>query len=116
MPRLDMFHLAIKTGERRGPETAEYAINGFPLDFDECEGSTESGGMLHVKGNPQSFPHALVLQGPKEGEGTWDIESVEASYTCAGEEPYTIHLGAISLDDESDLNIWYERPAPTFDV
>jgi hypothetical protein len=114
MPRLNTFTLEIKTGENAGPERPQYSINSFPLDFDESEGSVAPGAVLKVTGTPQSFPHTLLLMGPSEG--CWDIESVHATYDCADEDPYTIHLGAVSLDDNSDLNIWYERPVTAFDV
>ena len=114
MPRLESFSLEILTGPKGGPERPTYAINGFPLDFEEHDGATEAGHSLRVAANPCSFPHSLVLKGPEAG--AWDIESVLATYTCSGEEAYTIQLGAVTLDDASDLDIWYERPAPTFDV
>ena len=31
-------------------------------------------------------------------------------------EPYTIRMGAVTLDDESNLNFWNEPPLPVFDV
>jgi hypothetical protein len=114
MPRLETFSLEIRTGENRGPDRPKYGINGFPLEFDKYEGGTGSGETLRVMGSPQSFPHALTLGGPEEGQ--WDIESIKATYHCAGQEPYSVQLGAVTLDDETDLNIWYERPAPVFDV
>lgn len=116
MPKLDTFTLEIKTGQRPGPENPTFNINGFPLEFDEREGGTGSGETLIATGHPYSFPHALALVGPEDGGEPWDIESVEATYTCAGMEPYTVYMGAISLDDDSSLNVWHEPPAPTFDV
>ncbi len=116
MPRLDTFTLEIKTGKRPGPEKAGFSINGFSLAFDDVEGGTGSGETLNVMGSPQSFPHSLALTGPSEGREPWDIESVTATYRCGGTEPYTVHLGAVTLDDESDLDIWHEPPLPTFDV
>jgi len=116
VPRLDTFTLEIKTGERSGPEKPNFNINGFPLEFDDLEGGTGSGETLNAMGSPQSFPHALALIGPADGQEPWDIESVKATYHCGGAEPYTIHLGAVTLDDESNLNIWHEPPLPTFDV
>jgi hypothetical protein len=38
------------------------------------------------------------------------------TYYPYGEEPYTLRLGPVALDHQSDLNIWQERPLPTFDV
>lgn len=116
MPKLESFQVEIKTGDRRGPETPRFNINGFPLDFDTTEGSTDSGETLKAVGSPGSFPHALTLAGPDEGEQPWDIESIRITYDCMGQEPYSVRLGAVTLDDESDLNIWHDRPAPVFDV
>ncbi len=116
MPKLDTFTLEIKTGERPGPEKPMFSINGFPLEFADAKGGAGSGETLKVTGNPMSFPHGLALTGPDEGQAPWDVESITATYYCANMEPYTVHLGAVSLDDESNLNIWHEPPAPTFDV
>jgi hypothetical protein len=114
MPRLESFTLKIKTGDR-GPEALpRYEINGFPVDFDEASGGIAPGDTLEVTGNPQSFPHTLVLTGP--GQGVWDIEGIEALYRCGDEEPYAVRLGAASLDDHSDLDIWYTKPDPVIDV
>ena len=114
MARLDVVTLEIKTGERCGPEKLMYNINGFPMEFDETEGGTGPGETCRAVGNPRSFPHSLTLAGPETGH--WDVESVTAIYECMGEDPYTIRMGAVTLDDESDLNIWHERPVQTFDV
>jgi hypothetical protein len=116
MPKLNSFQLQIKTGKRPGPSQPKYNINGFPLDFDVCDGGTGSGETLNATGSPQSFPHSLTLGGPEQGSPPWDIDSIVATYHCANDNPYTIRLGAVTLDDQSDLNIWHERPAPTFDV
>jgi hypothetical protein len=114
MPRLETFYLKLKTGERGLPGPPQYVINGFPLDFDEVSGSTEPGGVLEATAHPQSFPHSLVLRGPKQG--VWDIEGLEITYHVAGREPYSVKLGGVELDEESDLNLWYEPPARVFDV
>lgn len=116
MPKLDNFTLEIKTGEHAGPAVPTFAINGFPLEFDTLDGSAESGGTLTVTGAPSSFPHSLVLVGPQNGEATWDIESITATYECAQLDPYTVRMGAIVLNDDSNLNIWHEPPLPVFDV
>ena len=114
MPRLDSFKLEIKTGERGGPDRPRYSINRFPLDFDETEGSTKPGETLTVTGHPQSFPHTLLLIGPEDG--AWDISGVTATYYCSGQDPYTVRMGSVTLEDDADLNIWHEKPLPTFDV
>lgn len=116
MPRLDTFTLEITTGKRPGPEKLGFNINGFPLDFDDVEGGTGRGETLNATGSPQSFPHGLALVGPTQGCEPWDIESVTVTYNCGGMDAYTVHLGAVTLDDESNLDIWHEPPLPTFDV
>jgi len=70
--------------------------------------------MLEATGHPQSFPHSLTLKGAEEG--TWEIESLEMTYDIDSAKPYTLHFGAVTLDERSDLNLWHERPAPVFDV
>lgn len=114
MPRLETFTLKIKTGQSGRDDVPKYSINGFPLEFDEIQGSAEAGELLELTGHPESFPHTLTLAGPEEG--TWEIERIEAEYHCTDESPYKITLGAVTLDDHSDLNVWQERPAEVFDV
>lgn len=114
MPRLETFDLEITTGAQGVADTPQYSINGFALAFDETAGSAGAGQTLHVKAAPQSYPHSLLLIGPEEG--TWEIAGIRATYHCAGEEPYVVRLGPVSLDDHSDLNIWHERPPRTIDV
>lgn len=116
MPKLSQFKLEVKTGNNPGPETPRFSINGFPLDFEECEGSTEAGGTFTAVGSPNSYPHSLVLVGPEAGAPDWDIESVKASYDCDDIAPYEVRMGAATLDDNANLNIWHEPPLPTFDV
>lgn len=116
MPKLEQFTVEIKTGARRGPDKPLFNINGFPLEFEDVSGGTASGETLKATGSVFSFPHALAIIGPSEGNEPWDIESVRATYQCASMEPYTVNMGAVTLDDESNLNIWHEPPPPTFDV
>lgn len=114
MPRLETFTLEITNGENGAPARPMYSINGFPIEFESYVGSSEKGETFKLTGSPQSFPHSLTLSGPDEG--TWDIESIEAIYYSQNEEPYTVRMGAVSLDEETCLNIWHERPLPVFDV
>ena len=116
MPKLDTFTVKIQTGEQGRSETPRYSINGFKLDFEQHTGNTEAQGEFVATGEPLSFPHTLLLLGPEEGETPWAINGLEVTYHCAGEEPYTVHLGAVTLEDDSDLNIWHERPPEVFDV
>lgn len=114
MPRLQTFHLKIKTGDQ-GPRTVpRYSINGFNIDFDEVAGGTGPGEVLEATGHPASFPHTLILSGPSEG--AWEIKEIEAKYEVDGGEPYTIRMGPLTLDQKSDLNIWHPRPPKVLDV
>lgn len=114
MPRLESFRLKIKTGEKSFDGPLKYSINGFPLDFEEVQGGTGAGETAEVMGEPQSFPHTLQLIGPESGE--WEIETIEATYHCQAEPPYSVHFGKVVLDDSSDLNIWHPRPPKVVDV
>lgn len=114
MPRLEQFRLTIRNGAHGGPAHPQYEINGFMVDFDEVEGGARPGETLQALGRPLSLPHTLVLAGPESGE--WDIESIDAVYECAGMSPYTVRMGAVTLDENTSLNIWHEPPLPTFDV
>lgn len=114
MPRLDTFQLSLITGETGPGCVPKYSINGFPLEFDEQTGGTNPGETLEVVAHPQSFPHTLILSGPESGN--WEIAGAEITYQCDGEDPYTVKLGAVTLDDHADLNLWYARPPKVFDV
>ena len=65
-------------------------------------------------GGPGSFPHTLLIRGPESG--AWDIEEARVTYYPNGGPPYTVRLATVTLDDDADLNIWYERPQKAFDV
>lgn len=114
MPRLKTFKLRIHTGQRGLDKPPQYTINGFPLPFDEINGEPRAGSVIEAVGHPESYPHTLTLNGPTNG--AWDIEGIEAEYDCDGEEPYRVRLGAVTLDDRSDLNLWYKRTDEVFDV
>lgn len=106
--------LTVKTGARGLEKPPEYAVNGFEVEFDELHGDTAPGGTLSVVGYPESHPHTLVLCGP--AEGAWDIETAEVTYHYEDETPYTVRLGAVSLDAESNLNLLHNRPLPVVQV
>jgi hypothetical protein len=114
MPRLDTFDITIVTGERGRTTRPTWVINSFEVEFDDAEGGTGSGETFKATGNPGSFPHSLVLRGPESGP--WDIANATVTYYPTGEDPYTIRLGAVTVDDDADLNIWYDRLLPSFDV
>ena len=114
MARLQSFDLTIQTGDQGLDGPPKYSINGFQLDFDESQGGCGPGETFHGVGNPDSFPHTLLLHGPKEG--VWRIEGVTVTYRLLGEEPYTLRFGPVELDGSSDLNLKHERALPTIDV
>lgn len=114
MPKLNTFEITIKTGERGRSDTPVFLINTFPCDFLHTEGSLESGGTFKATGEPNSFAHSLILQGPESGE--WDVEEAAVTYHPAGEEPYTIRFGAVTVDENADMNIFEPRPLKTIDV
>jgi len=114
MPKVDSFQIKIKTGQNGRATPPVFKINGFELPFEDSEGGLGSGETFTGKGSPQSMAHSLHLVGP--GEGEWDTEETTITYQCSGEEPYTVRLGSVTLDSDSDMNIWHERPLPVFDV
>ena len=116
MPRLEKFTLKIQTGGQGVDAEFKYKINGFPLAFDTQEGGTGPGEQLEAVGEVQSFPHSLTLDGPRQGSGTWEIDGMEITYEIYGQEPYTLRFGGVTLDEQSDLNLWYERPPVVIDV
>ncbi len=113
MPILQSVTLRIRTGARGIDRVPLYAINSHEIPFDEIKGGCQSGETLDVSGSPRSFPHSLVLLGPDEG--AWDIEEIDVTLHTDG-EPYTVRLGAITLDGETKLNLWYECPPVLLDV
>ncbi|NUN98085.1 MAG: helicase [Candidatus Omnitrophica bacterium] len=114
MPKLQIFRIRIATGEQGRTDIPEFKINGFKIPFDNPRGGVGPGETFEAEGAPQSFAHSLHLCGPTEG--TWEIRETTLTYNLMGEPPYTIRLGRVVLDSESDLNIWHERQPVVFDV
>ncbi len=114
MGRLEHFVLRIATGDRGAGDVQHFLINGFDLDFERVEGGARPGEMLEAEGWPESFPHSLLLPGPESG--AWDIARLEITYHFDGESPYTVRLGAVTLEDDADLNLLYPRPAEVIGV
>lgn len=121
MPRLDMLQLKIKMGARGLGRNPRYEINGFDLEFDEIKGGSGPHETLELTGKPRKFPRSMALTGPDEGY--WDIEEIIASYhvttadfDASSSGPYTLRLGAVTLDAETKLNLWYERQPPLLEV
>ena len=114
MPKLNTFDVVVKTGSNGLDRAPRWCINGFVMDFEQAEGAASPGTTFKGSASPGSFPHTLLLRGPDAGK--WEIESAQVTYYPNGEPPYTVRLGAVTLDDDADLNIWHDRPAPVFDV
>ena len=114
MPRLQNFEVKIETGDQAMAAAPSFVINGFTLPFDSVEGGVGTGETFVATGRPDSFPHSLHLTGPDESP--WDIASLSITYFPYGEEPYSLRFAPLTLDSESDLDIWQTRPEPVFDV
>lgn len=114
MPRLETFDIEIRTGDRGRGDAPGFFINGFPCDFEKAEGGCSTGQVFKATGAPMSFAHTLRLAGPKSGE--WDVKETRITFHPSGEESWSVRFGAVTLDAKSDMNIWQDRPAPTFDV
>lgn len=115
MPRLNAFKIKIETGERGRAEPPKFKINGHAMVLEKQGGDGVGPGQTFEGGfAPRSFAHSLVLEGPPSG--AWDIRRVEMTYDCDGDEPYRAVFAPVTLDETTDLNIWQEKPLPTFDV
>lgn len=114
MPKLNTFDVVIRTGARGPGAAPKWSINGFVVDFEQSKGGTGPGETFEGTANPGSFPHTLLIRGPELG--AWDIEEARITYFTQGDQPYAVRLGAVTLDADADLNIWYERPQKVFDV
>lgn len=118
MPRLESMNVAIRTGKIGMASPVLVSFNGFIVPLEEPEGGTAPDELYQGALSPNSVPHVLTLLGPERGE--WEIAEVVVEYTPEGEVPYTVTFGSaerpIRLDETNQLQIWAERPLPTFDV
>ena len=114
MPRINRIEITINTGQSgwEGPVCLEF--NGHQLPIDLREGSAEAGGHLVGECQPNSFAHSVHLVGPQAGK--WDIDELSVTYDVTAGDEYSVRFGAITLDETQSLDIWQERPLPTFDV
>lgn len=104
MNRLESFMVKVKTGARGRETVPRVRINDREYELENLEGSTSSGEVLKGSYNPFVNVQQFVLQGPEEG--VWDIEDTEITYSVRGREPYTVHLGPVSLGAHADMNMW----------
>ncbi len=114
MPRVNSFKVNITTGENGTGDPVLFNFNSHKMPFNNVEGSGESGSTFVGDFEVQSFCHSLTLVGPESG--TWDIETVTVEFLCDGEEPYSVHYGAVTLDATTEVNLWRGPPAKSFHV
>lgn len=114
MPRIETFTVAIKTGSLGTLESPRFCFNGFDCEFDDPTGGTGAGQRFDGRFAPRSVPHQLYLSGPTEG--TWEIAGIEIHYELSDGDQYDLRFGAVTLDGTNAVNLWRQRPQPTFDV
>lgn len=114
MPRVLTFKVKIETGKQGLNEKVHFNFNNHKLPFENAKGSTEPGENFEGSFDVNSFAHSLTLVGPEKGN--WEIEKITVDYDCEGEKPYQVNLGAITLDETTEVNLWQDPPVPAFDV
>ena len=114
MPRLESFTIKITTGDNGRDDIPGFAFNSIPCEFEEVSGNAKTNEAMEGFFAPRSFTHSFVLKGPEQG--SWDIKETEITYLVDGQEPYSVRFGAVSLDSNSDMNLWHEPPSEEFDV
>jgi len=115
MRQLDHFMLQLRTGPRGRQDVPRVCFNDeVCYELENVEGTTASGDVLTGAYGPRKAVHKFVLEGPETGY--WDIEEAEVTLSVRHREPYSVRLGPITLNAQSDLNLWYESPEDTFDV
>ena len=114
MPRVHSFKVRIETGAQGTAGLVQFNFNSHTMPFETITGSTESGAVFEGRFVVDSFCHSLTLVGPDSG--TWDIDAMTVEFECDEMEPYSVHYGAVSLDEATEVNLWRPAPAPIFDV
>ena len=114
MPRVNTFKVKVQTGQQGMSEPVHFNFNNHKLPFENVTGSAESGKVFEGSFDVNSFAHSLTLVGPESGK--WEIEKITIEYDCEKEKPYTVHFGAITLDETTEVNIWQDPPVLAFDV
>ncbi|MFT7622936.1 MAG: hypothetical protein ACI9WU_002111 [Myxococcota bacterium] len=115
MPRIDDVEVRISTGARGIEGPPVLVFNGHLIPVRVEEGGTGSGEHFVGVARPNSFAHSVQILGPEPGTEAWDIEKMEIVYRAPGEE-WTVRWGAVSVDDDANVDIWDEPPLPTWDV
>ncbi|NIQ03174.1 MAG: helicase [Nitrospinaceae bacterium] len=114
MPKLKRFKIQIDTGRTGTGEPVFFTINNHKLPLEDTRGKVQPGETFEGGFEIGSFVHSLTLVGPETGK--WDIRKVQLDFECENTDPYSIVLGEVTLDPETELNIWREPPLPTWDV
>ncbi|MZH47249.1 MAG: helicase [Nitrospinae bacterium] len=114
MPRVNSFKVNVQTGSQGMNEPVYFNFNNHKLEFENVNGSAESGKNFEGDFEVNSFAHSLTLVGPQSGK--WDIEKISVEYNCENEKPYTVRFGAVTLDETTEVNIWQDPPVPAIDV
>lgn len=114
MPKLNNFKVTIETGDSGAGGPVLFNINSHKLPFENVEGGTGPGETFEGGYDVNSFAHSLSLVGPQEGK--WDIKKIVIDYQIENTPPYSLTLGAVTLDETNEVNIWQDPPLPTFEV
>ena len=114
MPRIDRFTVTIQTGATGNAGPVRFDFNGHTMGFEESDGGTGGGERFEGSFAARSVAHSVALVGPEDG--TWDIERITVRYETTDGDPWDVSFGPITLDGFTALDIWHDRPLPTFDV
>lgn len=114
MPRLNHFMVRIETGPEGLSADPKVNFNGHTLPLTKVDGGTGPGETYEGGLAPMSFVHRMSLIGPDAGR--WTIGKMSVTYDCAGEPPYTVNFGAVTLDESNEANVWKEKPPVVWDV
>ena len=114
MPKVNSFKVKVQSGQQGMSEPVHFNFNNHKLVSENATGSAESGKVFEGSFEVNSFAHSLTLVGPESGK--WDIETISIDYDCENEQPYTVNLGAVTLDETTEVNMWQDLPVPSFDV
>lgn len=114
MPRLNRFVIKIHTGDKPLVEEPRVVFNGFLVSLEKKEGGTGKEQTFQAEFAPRSFVHNFSLRGP--GKGHWHIRRIDMRYECEWQNPYELSFDEVTLDGETELNLWMDAPLPVWDV
>ena len=114
MPKLNRFKITVETGDTATEGPVLFNINNHELPFEDASGGTGKGEIFKGGFEINSFAHTLNLVGPKEG--LWNIKKITVDYECESAEPYSVNFGEVTLDGQTEVNIWQDPPIAAFDV